>query len=267
MKPRKPGWDKLNAYVDGELRPAEAEEISRAANLDPDIAGQIALLYHMKGSVQAALPSAPPDLDLPEAPKQGRIGVRFFAACISGLALLAMIAFSLIRTTAPTVVDQHAFMDTARYLHEQWLAKEKSQTTDTPPVILAALTRFGSLPVVPDLESTGLSIGLVSVSERREARILQIGYRGHHGCHLSLFVLRDGHPFDVALDDRKALERVRIWQVANLDYLLFSRGMDVRRFSLIAETVERATRAGAPLSDRDRQLLAENKRNSASCQA
>ena len=136
-----------------------------------------------------------------------------------------------------------------------------------PTVVLAALSRFGQVPVVPDLESTELAIALVTVSNSPAGRVLQIGYRGNHGCYLSLFVFAHGglpkSPVRVAIGNDRAYG----WRVDDLGYLLFAKGMDETRLTLIADKVEQATRDHAPLDSLARQQLAENKRNSASCHA
>jgi hypothetical protein len=63
-----------------------------------------------------------------------------------------------------------------------------------------------------------------------------------------------------------SLERFHAWQVGDLDYSLFAKGMDKSRFELIGEKVENATRVNRPLDRNDRTELAENKRNTTRCQ-
>ena len=261
-----PAWRKLNAYVDAELDQRDAAEVACAAGRDPGVAEQISLLYHVKCGVHEAFSSAPPaDLASLMPPPKPRIALKAVAAAAAVVIAAGLFAFSVLRTDAPTGAGQAEFMASARALHGQWLQHELSDRVDTPPVVLAALTQFGRLPLVPDLESTGLSVALVSVADLSAGRVLQIGYRGHHGCHLSLFVVAGTSLSDAAIGDREALERSHAWQVDDMGYLLLARGMDTGRFTQIAEKVEHATRVGAPLDEEARQQLAENRLHSTSC--
>jgi anti-sigma factor RsiW len=262
----KNGWQKLNAYVDGELDAREAADVANAAAYDTETADQISLLYSLKGGIHEAFPPAPADLmSVLPSPRSRRLPTAVIA--ILAAAIAACILLVAGPADAPSPRPQDDLFAAARVLHDQWLVQEAADRVDTPPVVLAALTRFGRLPVVPDLDSTGLSIGLFSVSDLSGARLLQIGYRGQHGCHLSLFVFPAEKLPVVAFRVSDRLERVHAWRIEDLGYLLFARGMDENRFSLIAEKVEHSTRVKAPLDERARQQLAENKRKSARCEA
>ena len=58
---RKPSWEELNAYVDGELDRAHAAEIADAAAGDPRLAGQIAQLMRAKSGVSLAAEAVAPE--------------------------------------------------------------------------------------------------------------------------------------------------------------------------------------------------------------
>jgi hypothetical protein len=260
------GWRKLNAFVDGELDAREAADVANAAAHDTETADQISLLYSLKGGIHEAFPSAPDSLASVLAARRSR---RLPTAVVAILALAIAACVMLVAGPADTPPEQpqNDLFASARALHDEWLVHEAADRVDTPPVVLAALSRFGRLPVVPDLESTGLTVGLVSVSDLAGARVLQIGYRGQHGCHLSLFVFPEERLPVAAFSISDRLERVHAWRIEDLGYLLFARGMDDSRFALIAEKVEHSTRIKAPLDERARQELAANKRDSARCKA
>ena len=266
MMEKSPRWCDLNAYVDGELDARKAADVALAAGMTPDTADHIALLYHLKGGSHAAFPQAPADLKSvlpPEQPARAR-------AAIAGLCLALVSAAMLVTLQLWPLTEITAGRElfaSALQIHRQWLADDVSKTREEPHVTLAALTRFGQLPVVPDLESTGLNVALVSVADVGNGRILQVGYRGHHGCHLSLFVFTGGLLPHVDTTGLATGERASAWQTGDLGYLLLAKGMDVARFDLIAEEVEHATRVKAPLDARATQELADNKRQSASCNA
>jgi hypothetical protein len=262
-----PDWKMLNAYVDGELSPQDAAAVAKAAGRDPAIADQISLLYHLKGGINAAAPAVPGDLASLMPPERRRPGKGWVAAAVAVVVLLGLSALWAQRTNLPLQARNDELLASARALHDQWLQTDTARSDDMTPAVLDALTRFGRLPVVPDLESTGLSIGQVAVFDEAQGRMLQIGYRGHHGCHLSLFVVDDGELSNFVIGDRATLERSHAWQVGDLGYLLLAQGMDRDRFDLIADKVEHATRTYAPLDSRDRQQLAANKLVSAHCKA
>jgi len=128
-------------------------------------------------------------------------------------------------------------------------------------------TSNGKRRTVPDLESTELTIGHITVSNGPAGRILQIGYRGNHGCHLSLFVLTYARLPEMRVRVAMGRERAYGWRVDDLGYLLFAEGMDESRLTLIANKVEQATRSRTPLDRQAEEQLAENKRESAPCRA
>jgi len=261
-------WTRLNAYVDGELPPQDAADIAVAAEVDAAVAHQIAALHALKADASLALPPAPEDLlgGLPLAP--ARIGRRMKTAAAVA-AVIAVVGVPAILMNAPAPMSQARETDlaaSARQLHTSWLAHDETRAAIPTSVVLDRLTEFGRLPVLPDLEATGLSLALVDVVRSADGPLLQIGYRGQHGCHLSLFVAESWSLVAVPVTDG-AQERAYAWDAGDLAYLLLANGMDPSRFDLIAAKVEGATRTRTPLDDADRVALAENKRVSAHCSA
>ena len=266
MSTSRPDWETLNAYVDGELDAASASRVAVAAGHDPAVASQIAALYRLKGLARSAVPSPSDELTAGVAQPRRRTGAIALAALAAALLVSAGLWFAHATGTAPALPP--AAMQAARDLHERWLTSAPGRAQDTSATkILAALSDFGSMPSVPDLTGTGLTVGFVANVTRSGHEILQIGYRGRHGCHLSMFVFHDVElartPVEIATGGILAYG----WQARDLDYLLFAEGMDRSRFDLIGREVERATRAGRPLDKRDQTRLAQNKRESASCKA
>lgn len=265
-----PDWQTLNAYVDGELDVDAAAAVAAAAGEDPAVAEQIAALYRLKGTVRETRPAAPADLDglMPRPPWWRSRAVRAAAAAVVLIAVVAGGWLSLRPHQASLPTDLLAI---ARELHVDWLHADSTAGQTNPraamTTLIGALTQFRELPIIPDLESAKLTVDHVGFSTQSGRQVLQIGYLGTHGCHLSLFVFPGAKLPTTAVRLDRGNELAYGWQVEQLGYLLFALGMDHNRFDLIARKVEEETRTHAPFDSLTREALAESKRKSAACAA
>jgi len=270
MTRERPDWPTLNAYVDGELDARTAGAVAEAAGSDSAVADQIACLYQLKGVMPAVPPPAPADLG-EFLPKQRRRPVAGMIAAAAA-AVVLVIGVALFQALSPGP-DQSARLPepavaAARTLHMDWLATDNGPNAGAPPsLVLAAMSQFSQPPVIPDLTSSKLTIERVTVTDQPEGHVLQVGYRGNHGCHLSLFIFANGTLPSRMVQEVSGTERAYGWQVADLGYMLFAVGMDNARYDLIARKVEEATRSGTSFDEKTRQALAESKVKSASCTA
>lgn len=270
MTRERPDWPTLNAYVDGELDARTAGAVAEAAGSDSAVADQIACLYQLKGVMPAVPPPAPADLgELLPKPRRRSVGsvAGIVAAAAVVILVIGVALFQVVGTTpeGSARLPEQA-VAAARTLHMDWLATDNGPNAGAPPsLVLAAMSQFNQPPVIPDLTSSKLTIERVTVTDQRDGQVLQVGYRGNHDCHLSLFIFAKGDlPVRMVREDR-GTERAYGWQVADLGYLLFAVGMDSARYDLIAHKVEEATRSGTPFDEKTRQALAESKAKSASC--
>lgn len=266
---RSPSWRTLNAYVDGALDASEAGAVATAAGNDPEIAEQIAALYRLKGVTRDAFAAAPADL-APISLPRGRRWPGLARAAAAAVVLVAVLAAALTMSgpgTKPVQATLPAdLMATARNLHSDWLMADAAGVAeDSTATLIGALAHFRQLPTVPDLESAHLTITRVKFADRDPRPVLQVGYRGVHGCHLSLFVFAEADLPDAMAGLDIGNERAYGWQVNELGYLLFAVGMDRNMLDLIAQTVEQQTRTHAPFDGDTREALAEQKRHSSSC--
>ncbi|MBD1545593.1 hypothetical protein [Roseibium aggregatum] len=263
-----PDWQTLNAYVDGELDATTAAAVAEAAGDDAEVAEQIAMLYQLKGVSHNATPEAPADLkDLMPAPMRSRRTPVSIAAVVAMLAVAVAAIWGALELESDQALPPE-LLASARTLHGQWLQTDASAAGEAQPtVLLAALSTFGRVPFVPDLSSTSLSIGLVTVADGPEGHMLHVGYRGTHGCHLSLFVVEGDAIPKAPQDIVQGSDETHSWRVRDLGYLLFAKGMDQSRFRLISEKVEAATRRNSPLDNAAQEQLAANKRQAESCHA
>ncbi len=261
-----PSWESLNAYVDGELDAAAAASVAEAAGNDPAVADRIACLYQLKGAMSDVLP--PPPADLRELVRKPSRHLRAGVFTAAALAIVAVVVALLWVPDRPSGQIPESTLAAARAIHDDWLAEDNGSPSEAPPsVVMAALSQFRRVPVIPDLSSAKLTIERVTVTESEDSHLLQIGYRGNHGCHLSLFVFAGGGLPEKMVEQSQGLQQAYGWQVDQLGYLLFAVGMDRARLAFIAREVEVATRSGVPFDDQTRQALAESKAKSASCVA
>jgi anti-sigma factor RsiW len=270
MNSGSPTWRTLSAYVDGELDASGAAAVAEAAGTEPGVAAQIGLLFRLKGATHAALAAPPADFDLARLLEQKRRPrPRWPWAAAAAMVLVALLTaggWLWLRPQQSTLPPD--LLATARSLHTDWLNSNASGSAgDRPATLIAALGRFRQLPEIPDLESAKLTIDRVIFAERPTGDVLQVGYRGTHGCHLSLFVFADEAMPQTLVRVDIGIERAYGWQVGRLGYMLFAKGMDGARFDLIAHKVEEGTRTHAPFDSRTRQALEESKRHSTSCLA
>ncbi len=269
MRRDAPDWQTLSAYVDGELDARAAAAVAEAAGSDAVVADRIACLYQLKGVMPAVSPPPPADLrDLLPKPRRRPVAGIIAAAAVVIL-VIGVALFQAVGTTPEnsTRLPEPA-LAAARTLHMDWLATDNGPNAGAPPsLVLAAMSQFNQPPVIPDLTSSKLTIERVTVTDQPGSQVLQVGYRGNHGCHLSLFIFAKGDlPVRMVREDR-GTERAYGWEVADLGYLLFAVGMDSARYDLIAHKVEEATRSGTTFDENTRQALAESKAKSASCAA
>lgn len=242
----------LNAYVDGELDPAQAARVARVAAGNPSVAAQIATLRELK----AAVASAVPDREI----RLSGGGPSFHRIMYAAAAVVAFLVGGAVLHLSAFREDSGARW--ARFLqaqHADWTFSDGSRTAPIAPV-------FGPANLLPlDLRSARLTfVGSETVHHEGRA-VLRAGYEGTRGCRVSLYVfdsdaVPDTTKFDPSL-------RVRWWEIGEQDFVLLARGMAEARFDGLAKAIEKALRSGYELDRRTRQQLAQARRTSPPCRA
>jgi hypothetical protein len=201
---------RLNAFVDGELAPAERAAVAARLAADRNFASAHATLARLKACVDATIEDAPVQFrPLHRPPRQCRRwlpagGLAAAAACI---ALLAT------RGHAP-----HHLSETA---------------AATPDVALAGASWR---PALPHLDIAGLTLVAVTAQTGAGSPVVTAGYLGPHGCKLELYARPAGSEPAIAANNHRA------WTVDAITYELVAHGMPDRRFASIADAAERLTR-------------------------
>ena len=231
-------WEKLNAYVDGELPPDEAATVAEAIAREPVLAREVSALTALKASVAETSPPYPGKLG--KIPCRGRNGLRVAAvAATLVIGLLLGIAWqSELHRPAPGP-------ELALELHWAWSSSLGEDHAASPNKV-----GFDSLQLayVPDLTRVELVFGGVSQIRTRGGRGLHVGYQGPRGCAVSLVVFpkpgRHDKPLGTLdLDDAAAWH----WITGGASFYLIAPKMDPNRLAGIARVVQRLTRARLPL--------------------
>jgi anti-sigma factor RsiW len=227
---------RLNAFVDGELTPAERAAVAAQIREQPNFARAHATLARLKACIaESADATTPVAIRWPPRRSQSiavRIGVAGLAAVACGLVGLLIAAhFRAERRPVPLAGQEAA-------------------------VTLAALP---ANPVIPHLDVAGLVLEDVRVERAGDVRLLFASYRGPHGCRLDLRVSPAGSAVPVGVGSSR-----HNWDVGALAYELVAHGMPGWRFAIIAAAAEQETRAGrAP--DAARRRLREARASAPPC--
>ena len=244
-------WQRLNAYVDGELSAREKAAVAEDIAGDPSLARAVALLQ----GVKAELSEFPG-----KAPARQRRGGRFslpFVPWLSAACLALLIAGGAILASQLTTPETSPLLAQ----HQEWADTARPGGAPTP---YTGVAKAFFAPQLPSLEPFGLRLdraGLVSLADGEEA--LHAGYVGQRGCRISLFLL----PPDSASDSLALPTEIlqASGQAGSWRYRLLAQDMDSARFALIAAALDEQLRLVAPLSEESRLAYEDNPAARAPC--
>lgn len=258
--PEWPEWNELNAYVDGELDPAEAARVARAVAADADTARAVAALAQIKAAA-ATVPGETPAIDLD---RRWRLPLRRIAASLAALVVIGAAVYAM-----TPVNDEPSWLAAARDAHVGWAGQSlASSARPGAGVYLAAARRLGPAAFVPDLSAAKLSVALVRYrpggNDRPES--LHVGYSGTRGCRVSLWITPERGGMEEALtrDDSRNAPLYR-WRAGGMSYVMMSSGMEGARFALVARAAHKATRARREPSPGMRSALRASRAASPPC--
>lgn len=239
-------WQRLNAYIDGELGPAEAAEVAATLARQPDLAARVASLSRLK----AATGALTEDEELPPLPRRRR-PLPLAGALAATVAALVVLALWLWPASAP---PSAAWLDRAVAAHNDWLAavSTKEAMASLPTAVAQAGTDG-----IPDLSEAHLTLVYVRfLPEQGREHALQLGYVGIHGCRVSLWISAAvaGLNEQPAAVQAKGVEGYA-WLKDDTGYAFLALGMDPERLRLLAEAVARITQQGHGVDDASRVAL------------
>lgn len=239
-------WQRLNAYVDGELDPGTRAEVAAEVADRPDLATQVATLTRLKAAVDETIePIGWSDVESRRA-RRPRASWRLIAAATAAL----VVVLSIAAVTIPWRGDTPpAWLAVPIAEHDAWVASGESHFADSGAG--AALVGFATLGAgveLPDLSAGKLTIvgaRFVAAAGGRPPA-LHVAYGGTRGCRVTLWITLASADLGGTLT-RYAADPYRVysWRVGDLAYALVS-SVDPTRFDVIARaahkvTLERAT--------------------------
>ncbi len=247
MNERKPDFATLNAYVDGELEPPAAAAVARAAAEDAGIADQVAKLHAMKAAVRETYDTPPVITIYPSRPAFSRLTGGALAAGLAVAVVAAGLWLGVEWLSAPATPGN--VFAAALSNHDRWTSEPEQVA---PIEVAAGFT-------LPDLTLSGLRVEAVETDVKLNGiPATHIGYVGHKGCHLSLYVLHMQGVVDLGDSASDDLLHAESWMVGSTTYLAIARRMDPVRFTTISHALRLATEKGIPLDQRVRMALAKS---------
>ncbi len=250
-------WEKLNAYVDGELDAAGAAEVAAAIACQPSLAKRVATLSLLKattGEIEPTVMVAPSRQIRPWA-----------HACMVMVAVVALLLTTI--GNQPVLLPSDAesgWISPAIAAQLAWIDGDSS--ADRSENVRVGFSG-GETMRVPDLSAARLKLVHVSLRpEAGKASGLFLGYEGIHGCRVGLWIgsvpastAESAHP--VKAHGLSAYA----WRVHKMGYVLLAQGMDKQRLGLLAQSVAHITQDGDRLDATVEAVLRRTTIVGASC--
>lgn len=223
--------ERLNAYIDGELAPADAADVAAEIAGDAQASRVVANLHGLKSALSTAF--EPDDVPSGEVSRGDRpTRRRGRGVAVAGLAVLAMAVVAW-WTMGLNTMRAHDLVATALEVHDGWEQ---------------ASARPAAHRVVPDLRLAGLRVaGRTADVALGPLRATRIAYVGRNGCRLSLYAFARDENTAQPVSQRSTDALVESWSVGAYGYLLVARQMNETRFGVIAEALKQATARAVPV--------------------
>ena len=258
-------WKALNAYVDGELSPGDAAEVARAVVEDAALAQRVAYLTSLKAAVSELQLCDSPAIDLSASGR--RLGRLSWVASVAIFSLLGVLLSSLVFVGEQMIPsDQIVYAEAA---HGEWQASSlQASDSDQSGRLKVTLDMLELNVHIPDLSKVRLTYDGIKTVAMGTDEGLHIGYRGPHGCMVSLIAFKN--PKDLTSDIR-AFERddrtVYGWRARNTGFYLLAFRMDPHRLTEIARVVHRLMQTHSVLDSQSVLTLKQAKAASKPCTA
>jgi anti-sigma factor RsiW len=236
-------WDRLSAYVDGELSAAEAARLAVALANDPALARQVATLALLKAASAEALDAGTEGLpNLPlrrESPATSR-RLPTLAASLAIVVAGAMIPAAIFFAMGERANELGIWQNRAEEHYQAWLAADGRDVLAQRDGVLR-LDVAGVAGQIPDLSVARLRVVHAVVATAQAPGGLFVGYIGTRGCRLGLWIA----PAPAGLHEELLIAsagETATWRVKDTGYRIVARDMDAARFRAVAEYLVQVTR-------------------------
>ncbi len=235
----------MNAYVDGELTPAQSARVASAIADDPQLAAMVAKLHAMKSAVADVFDNQEVIAITPARTVRSSSSFKAVAASIFVVLIGGGIWLAQLQQVPNNLVGQ------AFELHDNWAS------TSLPGISLAATP---PVIVTPNLEPAGLTLAGVEENLRLgEISASRYAYVGSRGCKLSLFVTAQATAFVKLEESSTPKGLIAKWADKNTGFMLIARRMNPDRFKVIAKALKKATSKSLTLDEPMRQAMVQSR--------
>lgn len=262
-----PTEEMLNAYVDGELSPADDARVAEAIAQDSNLATRVAHLSRIKSALAELSEHPPRAIQFP----RNRWSKAALAVAAS-FGLMVAIASVLLTGLLNLGPQGDNWYQLAAATHAEWAREPASPSAKEVDanLYLASIDRLNLQVHAPDLTSAKLRLTYLKFHQANEETqaAMHLGYTGRRGCRLTLWVTRAPLSMNTDLvESREGKLRSFRWRVGKIAYALFATGMAEQRYAMIADKVYQATRVRHGFDEETRMALNEATRNAPPCSA
>lgn len=240
-------WEKLNAYMDGELDSAEAAALAQAIAADPHLAAQLARLRRLK---QATAQLSPNVSRRPDRRARVHPARRWAPA-----AVLFAFGFAILGWWYWPNLPQEDWLDQGLAAHRAWLEADSAQPQSGAAFSTSA--RQWDFPDIPDLTPARLSLAYIRVHAMADERhSLFLGYEGIHGCRVGLWIGEAAaelgeQPVEFTIGETVAYG----WRHGPTAYAFLARGMARERMRALADGIAKLTQPATGMGEEQVRLV------------
>ncbi len=249
-------WEKLNAFVDGELPDEEAHAFALLIRNRADLREEQDKLLALKAGLQGLRP-APSSEQKEQRNLWASKPVHHIAASLLVVASLGIM--SLFWLNWKKEEERSPFALHATFSDKTYVLPEQN-----PRLSVSGLSgsRFG----IPDLTASALVLADVVTLSEEEPVVVAMHYRGQRGCRVTLVATgRTTASETPGSADKPGILR-RQWNNEDFDFTLLATGMDIMRFKSIASYVmENTGRDANPEKTDLRIAMQESYENARPC--
>lgn len=256
---RRPSWETLNAFVDGELSAEESRQIEQLLFNDEHIAYDVEQLRRMKSLVSSTASAQAKAFYIPQ-----REHKRSMIPWISALAATVLVGVLLWQSflLKPVVPG---FAQDAYAAHTLWLVQLESDVVYSGGWVKTGVTTTGMF--IPELSEMSLSLSYVDTVSIDQRQGMHIGYIGPKGCAISLISWpAENSQLQALATLGEGENQAYAWQADGWHYMVLASQMPVARRAVTAHILYDITTKKRLPSPLDQQQYIASREANSPCQ-